>query len=231
MKKLLLVLALLTPTLSAQQSITWRFDNLANIGGNPATLVGSPKVVATDLGKAIHFAGDHDAGDAIFLPTLPLTGALDYTLELIFRPSAAGHPEQRIFHLQEDGTQSRRMFEIRIHPSDGQDKWCIDTVAVNEVAGQPARSGIMLNCDAQHLFPVDRWYAVATTYDGKTLRTYVNGILQGQMAVALLPLGKGGTSIGTRYTRRDYFTGDMFEARFSTKALPVDQLLKVPARP
>ncbi len=146
---------------------------------------------------------------------------------MIFRPSAGGQTEQRIFHLQEDGTQSRRMFEIRIH----EDKWCIDTVAVNEVAGQPARSGIMLNCDAQHLFPVDRWYAIATTYDGKMLRTYVNGILQGEMAVALLPLGKGGTSIGTRYTKRDYFTGDMFEARFSTKALSPDQFLKVPTRP
>ena len=224
MKSLLLALALLAPTLSAQQPITWRFDNLKSIGGSLPTIVGAPKVVATDLGKAIHFAGDHDAGDAIFLPTLPLIGALTYTFEVIFRPSAGGKLEQRIFHLQEDGTQSRRMFEIRIH----DDKWCVDTVAVNEVAGQPARSGIMLNCDPQHLFPVDRWYAIATTYDGKMLRTYVNGDLQGEKEVALLPLGRGGTSIGTRYTRRDYFTGDMFEARFTSKALPIAQLLKVP---
>jgi hypothetical protein len=224
MHRLLLALALLTPALAAQQPITWRFDNLTNISGNATTVIGAPKVVDTDLGKAIHFAGDHDAGDALFLPTLPLTGALDYTFEVIFRPSAAGKPEQRFFHLQEDGTVSRRMFEIRVY----DDKWCIDTVAVNEVAGQPARSGIMLNCDAQHLFPVDRWYAVATTYDGKMLRTYVNGILQGEKEVALLPLGKGGTAIGTRYTKRDYFTGDIFAARFSTKALSIDKLLKVP---
>jgi len=231
MKKPLLAFALLSPALvAAQQPITWRFDNLTNIGGNPTTILGTPKVIATDLGKAIHFEGATDAGDALFLPTLPLTGALDYTFEVIFRPSSAGHPEQRFFHQQEDGTQSRRMFEIRIHPSGGQDKWCIDTVAVNSVAGQPARSGIMLNCDAQHLFPLDRWYAVATTYDGKTLRTYVDGVLQGETAIALLPLGKGGTSVGTRYTKRDYFTGDIFSARFSTRALPVDQLLKVPTR-
>jgi len=228
MKRLLLTFALLTPTVFAQQAITWRFDNVANVGGNPSTLIGSPKVIATDLGKAIHFEGSNTSGDAIFLPTLPLTGALDYTFEVIFRPSAAGQAEQRIFHLQEDGTQSRRMFEIRIHG----DKWCIDTVAVSAVAGQPDdRAGIMLNCDAQHLFQLGHWYAVATTYDGKMLRTYVNGILQGESTVALRPLGKGGTSIGTRYTKRDYFTGEMFEARFSTKALPVDQLLKVPTKP
>ena len=153
MKEALLALALFSSSLApAQQPITWRFDNLANIGGNPTTIIGSPKVVATDLGKAIHFEGASTTGDALFLDTLPLSGTLDYTFEVIFRPSAVGHPEQRFFHLQEAGTQSRRMFEIRIHG----DKWCIDTVAVNDVAGQPARSGIMLNCDEQHLFPVEQ---------------------------------------------------------------------------
>ena len=228
MLRLFLAVALLTPSLAAQQPITWRFDNLTNIGGNPTTVIGTPKVLAAEIGKVIHFEGDHDAGDALFLPTIPLTGALDYTFEVIFRPAGAGKPEQRFFHMQEDGTQSRRMFEIRIH----DDKWCIDTVAVSAIEGQPDdRAGIMLNCDAEHLFPVNHWYAVATTYDGKMLRTYVNGILQGESAVALRPLGKGGTAIGTRYTKRDYFTGDIFAARFSTKALPVDKLLKVPGRP
>jgi hypothetical protein len=28
----------------------------------------------------------------------------------------------------------------------------------------------MLNCDAGHLFPLDRWYAIAAVYDGKVLR-------------------------------------------------------------
>jgi hypothetical protein len=86
----------------------------------------------------------------------------------------------------------------------------------------------MLNCDEQHLFPLDHWYALTTTYDGTTLRTYIDGILQGETAVALLPLGKGGTSVGTRYTKRDYFTGDMFSARFTAKALAPADFLKVP---
>ena len=228
MRNLLLACVLLTPLVtSCQQPTTWRFDSLTNIGGVQPKVIGSPKVIDTDLGKALHFEGNNTAGDALFLDALPLTGALDYTLELVFRPSLKGQAEQRILHLQEDGTQSRRMFEIRIH----DDKWCVDTVAVNEVAGERPRSGIMLNCDAQHLFPVDRWYAIATTYDGKMLRTYVNGILQGETAVALLPLGKGGTSVGTRYTKRDYFTGDMFSARFTPKALAPDEFLRVPAAP
>jgi hypothetical protein len=228
MNKLIFALALILPAVAAsQQPVVWRFDSIDKIGGVATTVVGSPKVVATDIGKAVHFEGASDAGDALFLDTLPLTGALDYTLEVVFRPSSKGHEEQRFFHLQEAGTQSRRMFEIRIHG----DKWCIDTVAVNEVKGEPVRSGIMLNCDAAHLFPLDRWYAVATTYDGKMLRTYVDGLLQGEMAVGLLPLGKGGTSVGTRYTKRDYFTGDIYSARFSARALSVGALLKAPAKP
>jgi hypothetical protein len=225
MKKLLLTLLFIPSVALAQTQTTWRFDNLSKIGGVQPTVIGSPKVIDTGIGKALHFEGSNTSGDALFLDTLPLTGTLDYTLELIVRPSAAGRPEQRIVHLQEDGTQSRRMFEIRIH----DDKWCVDTVAVNEVPGQPARSGIMLNCDPQHLFPLDRWYAIATTYDGRMLRTYVDGILQGEVVVALLPLGKGGTSVGTRYTKRDFFTGDMFSARFTPRALTPAEFLKVPS--
>jgi len=213
----------------AQSPISWRFDNLTSISGNPVTLVGAPRLITTDLGKAIHFEGNGDTGDAIFLPTAPLTGASTYTFELIFRPSSTGRTEQRIFHLQETASQSRRMFEIRIHDTPEGKRWCLDTVAVTFPPGERQHSGVMLNCDAQHLFPLDRWYAVAAIYDGTTLRAYIDGVLQSEIAVPLLPLGPGGTSVGTRFNHRDFFTGDMFSARFTPTALPVANLLKVPA--
>ena len=118
-----LMLSAATVAASAQQSEVWRFDSVSKIGGAQTTVLGSPKVVDTDIGKALHFEGNNTAGDALFLDTLPLTGALEYTLELVFRPSSKGQAEQRILHLQEDGTQSRRMFEIRIHPDGAQAKW------------------------------------------------------------------------------------------------------------
>src|SRR5580698_8860948 len=127
MKRSVLACALLslffTSFALAQQPITWRFDSLTSIGGFQPTLLGAPKVVDTDIGKAIHFEGNNTAGDALMVDNLPLAGTLNYTLELIFRPTATGRPEQRILHMQEDGSQSRRMFEIRIH----DDKWCVDT--------------------------------------------------------------------------------------------------------
>jgi hypothetical protein len=227
MKRLIVALILFQSVFAvSQQPVVWRFDNLTEIGGMHPTIIGSPKVVATDLGKAIHFEGTKESGDALFLDTLPLAGTIPYTLEVIFRPSSTGAPAQRFFHLQEAGSGSRRMFELRIM----QDKWCLDTVAFSNPANGPRRSGVMMNCDAQHAFPLDHWYAVAAVYDGKVLRAYVDGVLQGEIAVNLSPLGKGGTSVGTRYTRQDYFTGDMYSARFTSHALPIDQLLHVPLK-
>lgn len=228
MKHLILALALL-PAIAAfsQEPVEWRFDNLAKIGGLHPTIIGSPKIVDTDLGKATHFEGNATSGDALFIDALPLAGAPTYTFEVIFRPSSAGAQAQRFFHLQEAGTGSRRMFELRIV----QNKWCLDTVAFSMPAGGPRQSGVMMNCDAQHTFPLDHWYAIAAIYDSKILRAYVDGVLQGEIAVSLAPIGTGGTSIGTRYTKQDYFTGDVFSARFTPHAIPLDQLIHVPAKP
>src|ERR1700679_2420156 len=89
-------------TASGQQAEVWRFDNVNKIGGVQPTVIGSPKVIDTEIGKAVLFEGNNTTGDAFFVDALPLTGALEYTLELIFRPSSTGRPEQRILHLQED---------------------------------------------------------------------------------------------------------------------------------
>jgi hypothetical protein len=227
-KRLVLILAFVSSVAAfSHESVVWRFNNLAGIGGSHTTIIGSPKVADTELGKAVHFEGNASSGDALFIDAVPLTGASAYTFEVIFRPSSAGAQAQRFFHLQEAGTGSRRMFELRIL----QNKWCLDAVAFSSPKDGPHQSGVIANCDSQHLFPLDRWYAVAATYDGKVLRSYVDGVLQGEIAVALLPIGNGGTSVGTRYTKQDYFTGDVFSARFTPRAIPVDQLIHVPSKP
>jgi hypothetical protein len=109
-------------------------------------------------------------------------------------------------------------------------KWCLDSFAANTAADQPTRSAVILQCDAAHLFALDRWYAISAVYDGTMLRSYVDGVLQGEAPVALTALGEGGTSVGTRYNKRNFFTGDMFSARFTPRALGVKELLRVPGR-
>jgi hypothetical protein len=225
MRRLLLAAVMVwSVTAVAQKPVVWRFDNVTSIGGLPVTTIGSPKLVDTDLGKAIHFEGKGEVGDALYVDTLPLTGTLPYTWEVVFRPSSAGTPTQRFFHLQEAASQSRRMFELRII----EGKWCLDSFATNTPAGEPAPSAVILKCDVEHLHPLDQWYAIAAVYDGTTLRSYVNGVLQGEAPVKLSPLGKGGTSIGTRYNKKDFFTGDVFSARFTSEALSINKLLQLP---
>src|SRR6185437_15610718 len=201
------ILTLAVPAV-AQQATTWRFDNLTRIGDTQVTTVGHPQVVDTSFGKAIHFEGrgntsssnsqsGNPLGDALFLNTAPLSGDATYTFEVIFRPSSKGAPAQRFFHMQDNNSPSRRMFEIRIL----NNQWCLDTVAIDvatvgidvatvgiDAGHGPEQHGVALACDAAHLHPLDRWYAVAATYDGKTLRGYVDAELQAEIAVTLAPL-------------------------------------------
>lgn len=245
------ILAIALPGLAVlshpQQAITWRFDNLTRIGDVQVTTLGNPQVVDTSIGKAIHFAGrgdiagnrdpGHPAGDALLLNSAPLSGDATYTFEVIFRPSSKGAPAQRFFHMQDTNSASRRMFEIRIV----NNQWCLDTVGIDvatvgidtaavgvDTGHSPEHHGVTLACDAAHLHPLDRWFAVAATYDGKTLRGYVNGELQGQVPVTLAPLPPGTTSVGARIDHRDFFTGDIYSARFTSTVLPPSAFLKIP---
>lgn len=237
----LIAAALLTFAVPAfAQQTTWRFDNLQKIGGATVTTVGKPQVVDTPAGKAVHFEGSgpikgadggHAEGDALFINAAPLAGDAAYTFEVVFRPSSAGAKAQRFFHQQDSGSQSRRMFELRIV----EGKWCLDTVAIDvshapdaDSQGSAAQHGVTMVCDAAHLHPLDRWYAVAATYDGKTLRGYVDGELQGEVAAKLAPLPAGTTSVGTRIDKRDFFTGDVYSARFTPHVLPQADFLKAP---
>ena len=61
----------------------------------------------------------------------------------------------------------------------------------------------------------------------KTLRGYVNAELQGKIDVTLAPLPSGTTSVGTRIIKRDFFTGEIYSARFTPSVLPAADFLKV----
>ncbi len=209
----------------SENTTTWRFDNFQQIGGVRPRLIGTPSLVDTSIGKAMRFLGSQDRGDAIFLDALPLSGARFYTWEVIFRPLTGGCQEQRFFHLQEAGSDARRLFELRILDN----RWCLDSFAASEPVEQPGNAVALLRYEPQYLFPLDLWYTVAAVYDGDVLRSYVNGSLQMQAQVRLPPLGAGASSVGTRFTMRDYFSGDILLARFTDSALGVQELLRTPA--
>lgn len=209
---------MLMPAPPQEDSITWHFDRLDQIGGHPTTLLGHPRVIQTPAGKAIQFNG---VDDAIYVDVHPLAGAETFTWEVIFRPDPGGAPEQRFFHLQERDprtgadTNTRMLFEIRVI-GDG---WALDSFALT---GSESRTLL----DRAKLHSLGEWHAAAAVYDGREFRNYVDGALQGSGPLHLAPQGAGHASIGTRINRVNYFKGAVLEARMTRRALAPAEFLK-----
>ena len=192
----------------------WRFDRLDEIGGHKTSLLGHPNLIDTPQGKAVEFNG---VDDAIFLDVHPLAGVEQFTWEVIFRPDLGGAPEQRFFHLQEAGTDNRMLFEIRVIGN----QWCLDSFAIT------APDSLAL-LDRAKLHPLGAWYHVAAVYNGREFRNYVDGVLQGSGPLHLSPQKAGGTSVGVRYNKVNYFKGAVLTARMTPRALDPSEFLKKP---
>lgn len=210
------VLVLAAPLPASAQTV-WTFDRLDRIGGIAPHIEGQPEIIATPIGKATQFDG---VDDALFLDTHPLAGARTFTIEAVFRPDG-GAFEQRWLHLAENGPDgkpgdTRLMFEIRVVGNS----WYLDAFA----NGPGYKQTLVF---PHTLYPVGQWYSVAQSFDGKTYRAYVDGILQGEAEIAFVPQGKGQTSAGTRINRRNYFHGAIRMARFTRRALRPTEFLKL----
>jgi concanavalin A-like lectin/glucanase superfamily protein len=203
-------------TPAAQESAVWTFDRLDRIGGHPTKVLGEPKVVDTPLGKAIEFDG---VDDALVVDVHPLAGATTFTWEAIFRPDG-GATEQRWFHLQENDTENRMLFEIRV--VDGT-QWFLDSYLHTPVAQRAL-------IDRAKLHPVGAWYRVASVYDGREFRNYVDGVLNSAAEMPFQVQGAGRTSIGVRVNLVNYFKGAIHLARFTRRALAPSEFLRVPGR-
>jgi len=213
---------------SADQKV-WRFDNLKRIGGLSPKVEGSPQLVDSPVGKAVQFNG---TDTALFFPGRPLVGAKAFTIEAIFRPEG-GDFQQRWMHIavtdpatgldaNPGGTADpnpRFMFEVRVV----KDRWYLDAF-VQSKAGSKALAF------PEKLHPINQWYAVEQTYDGKTYRSYVNGVLEGEGEVAFTPHGPGHMMVGVRMNHVNYFKGSVALARFTDKALAPSAFLKLPGQ-
>jgi hypothetical protein len=221
------ILALCASASWAQEQTVWKFNNLSHIGGLTPKVEGAPRLVDSPFGKAVQFNG---TDTALFFPGRPLVGAKSFTIEAIFRPEG-GEFQQRWMHIAEtdpksgldanpDGTSDpnpRFMFEIRVV----KDQWYLDAF-VNSASGSKALTF------PEKLHPIGPWYAVEQTYDGKTYRSYVNGVLEGEADVSFTPHGPGHMMVGVRMNHVNWFKGSVAQARFSTRALTPGEFLKVP---
>ncbi|WP_232494691.1 LamG domain-containing protein [Novosphingobium kaempferiae] len=203
----LLLALVLSPAPALARQVTWTFDNLQSIGKLRPQVVGDPKVEDSTVGKAVVFDG---VDDALYLGRHPLAGAAQFTVEATFRPDG-GAFEQRWLHLASDdpANQTRMLFEIRVVG----DSWYLDSFVKGKGYSQ-------VLIDPKKLHPVGRWYHVAQTFDGKTYRSYVDGVLECEATLEnFSPQMPGNASVGVRYNRVNYFHGAVRTARFTDRAL------------
>ena len=197
---------------SFSQSVVWDLKKTNKIGGHKTTVVGQPKVIKTDQGKAIEFDG---VDDGIFIETNPLAGAKTFTIEAWFRPDADGPAEQRWLHVEDlENVESRAMLETRV----SKDLWFLDTFLKSGDNRLP-----LFAENFKH--PTGRWYHVALVYDGAEMRHYIDGKLELSGKIAMKPFGRGRVSIGVRQNKVFWFKGAVRKVRFSQAALGPEAFL------
>lgn len=209
----LTILLVLFTNASFAQSIVWNLKNLDKIGGHKISVLGQPKIIKTDEGKAVEFDG---VDDGIFIETNPLEGATAFTIEAWFRPDADGPAEQRWLHVEDlENVESRAMLETRV----SKDLWFLDTFLKSGENRLPLYAE-----NFKH--PTGRWYHAALVYDGTEMRHYIDGKLELSGKIAMKPFGRGRVSIGVRQNKVYWFKGAVRKVRFSHTALTPEQFLK-----
>lgn len=194
--------------------IVWDIDNLKSIGGHETTVLGSPKIIETETGKAVEFDG---VKDGLVVEALPLAGAERFTLEIIFRPDAKGPKAQRFLHLQENNREYRILIETRL-TDDNQ--WYLDTYIKSAKGDQTL-------AEAANTHPVGQWYNATLVYDGQEMRHYINGVKETSEKLALAPLSEGKTSIGVRINQVYWFKGAVRKLRFTRRVLALEEFLQL----
>ena len=208
----------LTGNLPAERTsaapMLWPIGQTNLIGGHAPTVLGSPRVVSDPPHPALFFNG---SSDGLLVPTNPLAGWPQFTVEILFKPEEGGLAEQRFVHIQ-DSTNWRVMIETRL---DGHGSWWLDTFLGNERIRQPS-------IDPQRVHPTGRWYWVALTYDGQRMTHYIDGEQELTARVAFGPMGPGQTSLGVRQNKVYWFKGGISTLRFHPTALTAPQLQRAP---
>ena len=189
----------------------WSLAEVKKVGGVATEVLGAPKVVD---GAAV-FDG---AKDGVFVPALPLAGAKQFTIEILFSPAEGGPAEQRFFHLQ-DAAESRVMIETRL---DGKGGWWLDTYLGTPKGGKPL-------IDPKRVHATNKFYWAAVSYDGSNMKHFINGEKELEASgVTFGPFTDAGkVSLGVRQNKVYWFKGAIREVRFTPAALPPEKLQSV----
>ena len=193
----------------------WNLSDIESVGGHPTEIVGAPRPIDTDSGSAVEFNG---TDDALVVDANPLAGLDAFTVEIVFQPYPDGPTAQRFFHIQEDGSDNRLLFETRL---TGDGRWFLDTF----IKAGEANCALFAEQFEHALGP---WYHVALVVGDGAMRHYTNGELELEAEIPFVPLGTGQTSVGVRFNRVSWYKGAMRTVRFSSRPLAPGEFTGIP---
>lgn len=199
----------------------WSFDkadeaNDLSGNGHDGIIRGNPKIIAGKMGEALEFNGSTDYVEILDTPAISELKAL--SMSAWINPTKLGSwvavAEKGIhlnwsygFFIEPDGTLS---FEVSTGPGNN-----------------------LVCCVGNFALEIGKWYHIFGSYDGKSVKAYVDGKLEGEMpgndAIHItegLPF-----TIGSR-NGQNHFAGAVDEMAFWDEAIPVeDSMNPLPVKP
>ncbi len=215
--------------LSATLAGYWRFDDGTGTvaadssgQGNNGTLVAGPTWTTGIVGGAVKMDGVNDLVDVPDRPSLDFTGGI--TLSAWVKPTAVA--TQRVIT---KGSGTANGYELDLSNTGHA------FVRFNQTT-----SGDTYRLDANAAYPTDgnTWVHLAATYDGSSIKIYVNGVLDRSKAAAFtigtnnVDLGLGADVVLPNKTSgKNTLKGQMDEVRIYNGALSAQEILALANRP
>jgi hypothetical protein len=180
--------------------------------GHTGTISGATWTTQGKFGNALTFDGVNDWVTVNDANDLDFTTAM--TLEAWVYPTASGGGSWRNVMIKE--RPGGEIYNLYANA---------DTNAPVVYAVRAADPGAPLDARGTSTLPLNTWSHLAVTFDGTTLRLYVNGALAGSRAVAgQLLTSTGALRIGGNSIWGEYFAGRIDEVRLYNRALAVNEI-------
>ena len=174
--------------------------------GNNGTVTNTSWTAAGKFGGALSFNGSSSWVTIPDAPSLDLTTGM--TLEAWVNPAALGPAWRTVIFKEQPG---ETVYSLYAH--DGaRPRGQLFLAGEQDALGSTA-------------LPLNVWTHLAATYDGSTLRLFVNGVQAGSKTVSgSLPASSGALRIGGNSIWGEYFSGLIDEIRIYNRALTPTEL-------
>ena len=180
--------------------------------GNNGTLTNTTWAGPTQgrYGNALTFNGTNASATIPDHPTLDLTTGM--TLEAWVRPTTLGNSWRTAIMKEQAGSMA---YGLYAHGGDSGQK-----VPLGEIV-----SGGFRTAAGTTSLSINTWTHLATTYDGTTLRLFINGVQAGQLPhTGAIVTSTGSLRIGGNNIWGEWFEGQIDEIRIYNRALTATEL-------